>query len=143
MKKLYLTGMLGILVLPLNAEEKDDVILAQGQIVQALQGSDVDPCSQGQIDAQSTSTIGWTIGGCASGYLLGCLGAGACWLIANSSNPSPPSYRLSNISAQDQMAYIQCYQSAAKQKQASAALVGGAVGVGLLVVTILLFVPIE
>jgi len=129
----WIVGLLvGMLILgvgsSLYGEGTNETLVAQAG-ASGSAGTSVDPCAQGYMDAEMVSTEMWTAAGLGGGCLLGGIGCVGVWFLAKSSNPQPPIYKTMNMSPQDQMAYIRCYQTRAREKASSAALIGGTVGV--------------
>ena len=135
---------LGILILgasPLCGQTTEKTLLAQAG-TSGSGGTSADPCAQGTMDAEMAGTGMWTVAGLGGGFLLGCIGCGGVWFLASSSDPQPPLYKMANMSPQDQLIYTGCYQTRAKQKASSAALMGGVVGtLASVALYFLLFMP--
>lgn len=94
---------------------------------------------QGRMRGSQQSQTGWMAAGCGGGYLLGCIGAGGVWLLANSSGEFPTYVPKGN--SEFRAGYTDGYIQATKSKKASSAMIGGFAGIAALVVTILLVYP--
>ncbi|HEY8468351.1 MAG TPA: hypothetical protein VIL18_01850 [Longimicrobiales bacterium] len=94
----------------------------------------------GELAAQSPGTVGWGIGGFASGLFLGLIGTGVTYALAGSSNADlPPAIMasLSDRSPEYRMGFQQGYANKLRARRKSSALIGGALGTAVLVVAVI------
>ena len=80
---------------------------------------------EGKIAGEQVSQSSWMMYGCIGGTLLGCLGGGGVWLLANSGE-MPPYVPEGNTGYKQ--GYVLGYKEATKSKKSSQALIGGIVG---------------
>jgi hypothetical protein len=82
--------------------------------------------AEGQLRGSQQSQSSWLIYGCGGGFLLGCIGAGGIWLLANSSGDYP--LNMPNGDSQYRDGFINGYLLTTKSEKAGSACLGGIVG---------------
>jgi 4-amino-4-deoxy-L-arabinose transferase-like glycosyltransferase len=92
---------------------------------------------EGRMRGSQQSQSAWLIYGAGGGFLLGCLGAGGVWLLANSSGDYP--LNMPNGDSQYRDGFINGYLLTTKSDKAGSACTGGIFGT-LLATGILLMI---
>jgi hypothetical protein len=91
---------------------------------------------QGELDARNESTTGWWWRGFAGGALLGPIGGGFAYALANNSGVTLPPHRAMILAAERSPSYAQNYEAAfadkLRDRRERATIVGGALGTAAL-----------